>query len=175
MSADPFRPVLGPTVLREIYDHVYAHDDHEVGGVLVGSLTERALPAVLGVIPALEAEGLRASVTFTQEAWAIIHRRLDEDFAGRQIVGWYHSHPGFGIFLSNADRFIHENFFSDHRQVAFVVDPQAGTEGLFHWDQGELVVLWEGRAGRRGTGRTPASPVGRRTTRIRARVRRTRR
>ncbi len=27
------------------------------------------------------------------------------------IVGWYHTHPSFGIFLSHHDLFIHQNFF----------------------------------------------------------------
>jgi proteasome lid subunit RPN8/RPN11 len=152
----PAAPRLERPIRRAVYDHVYAHDDHEVGGVLIGELGRGRLPQVCGVIAALEAEGQRASVTFTQEAWSTIHRTLDRDFPGQQIVGWYHSHPGFGIFLSSADRFIHENFFSDPAQIAYVVDPQAGTEGLFHWRRGELVELWQGAADRRGTGRQAA-------------------
>jgi proteasome lid subunit RPN8/RPN11 len=146
------RPACLDLPIRQlVYDHVYPNDDHEVGGVLVGDLGSDRLPEVRGMIAALEADGQRTSVTFTQDAWATIHQRLETDFPNQQIVGWYHSHPGFGIFLSNADRFIHENFFSDPRQIAYVVDPRAGTEGVFHWRRGELVELWQGEAGRRGT------------------------
>ena len=118
----------------------------------MGRLGDGPLPVVTGSIAALEADGRRASVTFTHEAWASIYAAMDREFSDDQIVGWYHSHPGFGIFLSSHDRFIHDNFFSDSRQIAYVVDPHAGTEGVFHWRNGKLVALFEGPAGRRGTG-----------------------
>jgi proteasome lid subunit RPN8/RPN11 len=145
-------PKLGRKVKAPIYDHIFAHDDHEVGGVLVGRLGDSGSPVVTGSIAALEADGQRASVTFTHDAWASIHAQMDERFEGQQIVGWYHSHPGFGIFLSGHDLFIHENFFSDHRQIAYVVDPHAGTEGVFGWRDGQIVLFEETPSGRPGTG-----------------------
>src|SRR5215213_5846553 len=90
-------PGLDDAIRSQIYDHVFANDDHEVGGVLVGTLGEQALPTVKGAIAALEARGERASVTFTHDAWATVHERLEREHEGEQIVGWYHSHPGFGI------------------------------------------------------------------------------
>lgn len=151
-------PGLTRRIKGQIYDHVYNNATHEVGGVLVGRLGDRALPRVTGAIAALEARGERASVTFTHEAWATVHERLERDFAGDKIIGWYHSHPGFGIFLSRHDLFIHENFFADPRQIAYVVDPHAGTEGVFGWRDGQVVALEETAAGRAGTGgRSPAA------------------
>jgi proteasome lid subunit RPN8/RPN11 len=152
MNQPSLIPGLNRRVRSEIYDHIFANDDHEVGGVLVGSLGSGDLPAITAAIPALEADGQRASVTFTHEAWSEIHEKLDRDYPDRQIVGWYHSHPGFGIFLSEHDRFIHANFFSDARQVAYVVDPHAGTEGVFTWQSGELRLLEERPTDRPGTG-----------------------
>jgi hypothetical protein len=48
-------------------------------------------------------------------------------------MGWYHSHPGFGVFLSDHDTFIHKNFFSSALQVAWVYDPHSDEEGCFGW------------------------------------------
>ena len=145
-------PGLDDAITSQIYEHIFVNDDHEVGGVLVGRLGDKALPTVTGAIAALEARGERASVTFTHDAWATVHATLERDFPDAQIVGWYHSHPGFGIFLSRHDLFIHENFFSDPRQVAYVVDPQAGTEGVFIWQDGRVAVLEERSTARPGTG-----------------------
>lgn len=145
-------PGLSDAIKAEIYRHVFGNDDHEVGGVLVGTLGDKALPLVTGSIAALEARGERASVTFTHDAWSTVHATLERDFPDQQIIGWYHSHPGFGIFLSRHDLFIHENFFSDPRQVAYVVDPHAGTEGVFVWRDGKVVELFQRPAGRGGTG-----------------------
>ena len=44
-------------------------------------------------------------------------------FPELDIVGWYHTHPDFGIFLSHHDLFIHQHFFAQPLQVAYVVDP----------------------------------------------------
>ncbi|HEV7493347.1 Mov34/MPN/PAD-1 family protein [Baekduia sp.] len=152
-------PGLSRRIKSAIYDHVYANATHEVGGVLVGHLGDGELPTVTGSIAALEARGERASVTFTHEAWASVHDQLERSFAEQQIVGWYHSHPGFGIFLSRHDLFIHENFFSDPRQIAYVVDPHAGTEGVFGWRGGQVAVLEECPSGRQGTGDGRARPA----------------
>ncbi|HEX8103653.1 MAG TPA: Mov34/MPN/PAD-1 family protein [Solirubrobacteraceae bacterium] len=128
-----------------VYPHVFANADREVGGVLVGRVAaEGSLPMVTGAIEALKADEQRATLTFTQDAWEHVHRTLDETFPeGTQIVGWYHSHPGFGIFLSEHDLFIHRNFFSGASQIAVVVDPLACTEGAFVWRDGQIEPLFE--------------------------------
>ncbi len=129
-------------VRSQIYAHVLTNADHEVGGVLVGTVDGRTgQPRVVGAIEALEAVGEAASVTFTHEAWEEVLAIQEEEFPSTQIVGWYHSHPGFGIFLSEHDLFIHRNFFSDAHQFAYVVDPVARTEGLFCWHSGDLALV----------------------------------
>ena len=73
------------------------------------------------------------NVTFTAETWQHIHDTMDRDHPDEKILGWYHTHPGFGIFLSDMDIFICDNFFNLPWQVAFVYDPQSGEEGNFIW------------------------------------------
>lgn len=41
-----------------------------------------------------------------------------------RVVGWWHSHPGFGCFLSNTDLITQQYFFPESYQVALVVDPK---------------------------------------------------
>ena len=82
-----------------------------------------------------------AEVTFTHESWSQINKEMDSKFANSRIVGWYHSHPDFGIFLSDRDCFIHENFFSGPGQVAYVFDPVRGLEGMFAWQNGKPTPL----------------------------------
>ena len=48
---------------------------------------------------------------------------MDAEHSEERIVGWYHTHPGFGIFLSGMDLFIQDHFFNLPWQVAFVYDP----------------------------------------------------
>jgi len=47
------------------------------------------------------------------------------------IVGWYHSHPGYGLFLSDIDIISHSTFFNQPYHVALVVDPLKKEYGFF--------------------------------------------
>ena len=79
-----------------------------------------------------------ASVTYTPESWRYVNDRLAEMYPNDEavIVGWYHTHPGFGIFLSGMDKFIHQNFFTQIWHIAMVLDPLAQQSGFFCWDRG---------------------------------------
>lgn len=131
--------VIRQSVLEEIYAHGESHPTVEVCGVLVGNgFRDEAGPFVYveGRIEGKHAGNESAHVTFTAETWNHIHEVLDRRHPEQRILGWYHTHPGFGIFLSNMDLFIQENFFGAPEQVAFVFDPQGGDEGLFVWREG---------------------------------------
>ena len=127
------RTVVLQSVLNEIKEHGRSSMHAEVCGVLVGSLCWDGGPYLLidGRIEGRHASHQSGSVTFTSETWDFIHEELATKYTERIIVGWYHTHPGFGIFLSNMDAFIHENFFSFSWEPAYVFDPQAETDGFF--------------------------------------------
>jgi proteasome lid subunit RPN8/RPN11 len=40
-----------------------------------------------------------------------------------RIIGWWHSHPNLGCFLSSTDLLTQKYFFSKQYQVALVIDP----------------------------------------------------
>lgn len=142
----------------QIYDHVFAFPGSEVGGILVGRKLDGGDQIITGAIPAESTEGDLVSLTFTHDSWEQIHHAMGESFPDEEIVGWYHSHPGHGIFLSNHDAFIHHNFFSDVACIALVVDPLNGEEGMFGWNDGELECFWH-----QATHREPVAGVTRPT------------
>jgi proteasome lid subunit RPN8/RPN11/LysM repeat protein len=133
-------PVLADGVLDAVRAHVDEELEREVGGILAGRLVEGRAHVDLAV-PALRAEGHRTNVTFTHDVWEDVLAQLDRDHPELRIVGWYHSHPGFGIFLSEYDQFIQQNFFPAAGMVAFVVDPQTGASGWFATRDGATVRL----------------------------------
>jgi len=51
----------------------------------------------------------------------------DEHF----LIGWYHSHPGYGVFLSHTDVASQVTFFNQPYHVALVVDPLRSEYGFF--------------------------------------------
>jgi proteasome lid subunit RPN8/RPN11 len=116
------------------------HRDREVGGVLVGDVCrDEGGPYVRvdATIDALHAEEQGTELTFTHATWDHIHKEMDTRHQGKRIVGWYHTHPGFGIFLSDRDAFIHQSFFNLPYQVALVYDPKSREHGVFVWRDNE--------------------------------------
>jgi proteasome lid subunit RPN8/RPN11 len=132
-------PGLAAALEGDVYEHAYATTDCEVGGVFVGLPGRNGPPRISGSIRALHAAEHASELTFTQNSWEHIHEVIERDHLGRQIVGWYHTHPGYGLFLSEQDRFIHRNFFQDPGQIAVVVDPIAGQEAVYRWDGAAIV------------------------------------
>ncbi|NSW54732.1 MAG: LysM peptidoglycan-binding domain-containing protein [Armatimonadetes bacterium] len=137
----------GPVVLirREaleaVLDHSAQDTNTELGGVLLGqasSSAEGTLVLVQAAIPALHTQAARAHVTFTHDTWEQVNAVRDREHPDMRIVGWYHTHPGFGLFLSEHDLFIHRNFFNEPWQVAQVLDPRTGQWGFFVWEGGDI-------------------------------------
>jgi proteasome lid subunit RPN8/RPN11 len=136
----PFRVYLAPDVHAGVWKHACENSSVEICGVLVGRWGRDATgphAQATAYIRGEAASSKFAEVTFTHETWARINEQMDTRYADQSVIGWYHSHPDFGIFLSDRDRFIQEHFFSGPGQVAYVVDPIRKTEGIFVWSNGK--------------------------------------
>ena len=134
-----FQVVVRQSVLNQVHRHGLGAQDIEVCGVLVGNVHHDSSGAWLYVEHAIEgnhATQRAAQVTFTAETWAHIQSIMDREYPEKRILGWYHTHPGFGIFLSPMDVFIQENFFPEPWQAALVYDPKGKEDGLFLWKGG---------------------------------------
>ncbi len=136
-------PGFAVVVQRSVIDAVHAHGESdtavEICGVLVGNVHhDRISPYLLieAHIPGDKAASKQTQVTFTAETWDSIQKAMELKHPDKKIVGWYHTHPGFGVFLSGMDLFIQDNFFNLPWQVAWVYDPVAKTDGMFIWREG---------------------------------------
>ena len=134
--------LLDEAPLRAMQAHALTSLDREVAGVMIGRQPEKQPDGryVVHVIDSIIAEHTvmqGASVTYTPESWRYMTDTLWERYPDESavIVGWYHTHPGFGIFLSGMDLFIHQNFFTQIWHVAYVLDPRARTSGFFCWNR----------------------------------------
>ena len=160
------RLLLSAGALAEMREHGATDTTRECGGVMIGQKLEgEAGPLVLveAVIAGMYTDQQRGSVTFTHETWEQINEEKDQKYPGLRIVGWYHTHPGFGIFLSEYDKFIQRNFFNLPWNVAFVLDPRSGETGAFGWQEDQIVrlpnyeVFGDGKEAT-DTGETPVPP-----------------
>lgn len=116
----------------------------ECGSVLIGDYIENedGLHIIISdYIEAKYTDATASSLTFTHDTWDHINMRRERLFPEKRIVGWHHTHPGYGIFLSAYDVFIQENFFDLPFQVAYVTDPVKGNRGFFRWRDKETALL----------------------------------
>jgi proteasome lid subunit RPN8/RPN11 len=139
--------LINEPAFRNAQAHSLTSLDREVAGVMIGPPPEkqpdgRYLVHISDTIIAKHTRMQGASVTYTPESWRHVNDKLAEMYPDESavIVGWYHTHPGFGIFLSGMDQFIHQNFFTQPWHVAMVLDPVAQRSGFFCWDRGRSRV-----------------------------------
>lgn len=140
IEAEDLKIFLAERTFTEVMAHSNSTTEHEVGGVFPGTLCAyRGVPYITidGYIP-VEGDGRAASFRFTAASWTRMQRVNMDRHGDRILVGWHHTHPGYGVFLSSYDQFIQQHFFNEPWMVAMVVDPKAQTLGFFQWKQGRI-------------------------------------
>jgi proteasome lid subunit RPN8/RPN11 len=116
----------------------------EIGGFLLGYAYPKGEAtysvAVEHFVPITAESQDRYTVRFGDQAWMELSDAYTQH-PGTKLVGWFHTHPGHGLFLSEADRREHRQLFQQRYQIAIELDPT--TEGFevafFTWQPtGEL-------------------------------------
>jgi proteasome lid subunit RPN8/RPN11 len=135
-----FQPVVRVFLAQPAYACLYIHAasdlDNEVGGILVGQLcldplTGSRFVVIEAILRARYTRQSRVALTFTQDSLVYFHNVIEQRFTGRQILGWYHTHPRMDVFLSHYDTWLHDHFFPEAWQVALVMEPYACLGGFF--------------------------------------------
>lgn len=143
-SAQPALPVFfTQSVIETIALHAASDMDNEVGGWLAGRWCRdgRAgteFVVVEALLPAQQVRSGSTFLTFTHDSQVAMLSALEEQYENKCVVGWYHTHPRMGIFLSGYDTWLHDHFFPQPWQVALVVEPHTRQAGLFVRKEGEL-------------------------------------
>jgi proteasome lid subunit RPN8/RPN11 len=128
-------------VLDGIFSECQKHSPKETIGFLVGMYCrwkERDgdeylyFTLVDGYIPVGGASS-EYHVIMDAESIASAIQKLEKNYndGKHSIVGWYHSHPGYGVFLSDIDVKSQITFFNQPHHVALVVDPVRNKFGFF--------------------------------------------
>lgn len=113
----------------------------EVGGFLLGrpcamdgEMVTWVMKAVPGNCISTRGHVVIKSTTYDR-AW---NEMEHDDFI---IVGWYHTHPGMGIFLSGTDVNTMSLYYHKPYQIAIVIDPINKKHGVFGWNNESLKRL----------------------------------
>lgn len=129
---------------RVINEHANSDLDNEVGGWLAGRWcrdieTKAEYIVVEALLPAQQVRSGSTFLTFTHDSQVAMLSALEEKYSKKGIIGWYHTHPRMGIFLSGYDVWLHDHFFPHPWQIALVIEPHSKTAGFFvRNEKGEL-------------------------------------
>ncbi|PIO75572.1 Mov34/MPN/PAD-1 family protein [Teladorsagia circumcincta] len=136
VSDDPSHPDSAETVhisalaLLKMMRHARSGVPLEVMGLMLGSFVDDYTINVVDVF-AMPQSGTSVTVESVDPVYQTKHMELLKQ-TGRteMVVGWYHSHPGFGCWLSSVDVSTQQSFEALHpRAVALVVDPIQSVKG----------------------------------------------
>lgn len=141
---DDVKVYIHQDVYKEMEKYASSDTAHELGTIMIGEYSEdmgKMHVVISDFIYAKYTDASASTLTFTHETWDYVHKEHDKKYPNKKIVGWQHTHPGYGIFLSNYDMFIQENFFNLPFQVAYVIDPVQHLRGFFQWKNGKVEKL----------------------------------
>ncbi len=137
---EELEPGLSVFLTQRAFVRICAHAgsdlENEVGGWLVGKWREDRKTGdpfiiVEASLPAPHTRHGSAYLTFTQDSQVALYQNFKERHPDKELLGWYHTHPRMGIFLSDYDTWLHNHFFPFPYQVALVVEPHSASGGFF--------------------------------------------
>ncbi len=117
-----------------IKNHLDETPGIECGGLLVGhpfintNNPDMIFTVIVGSVRVRSTNSSRGHYTVSPEELFHARSKIPE---GLMSVGWYHSHPGHGIFLSGADMKIMESIYCLDWQIALVFDTFSRKAGFF--------------------------------------------
>jgi 26S proteasome regulatory subunit N11 len=135
---EPLLVFLEEGCMKQMQDHA-SHDIlREQAGILCGQTYVDAGQNYVNITSALAAETVSdaAHFKFHKDCWEKIWRQLEN---GHDILGWYHTHPGLGVFLSSTDLRTQQLQFCTPWSVAVVIDPVTRETGIFAGRKGTRV------------------------------------
>jgi len=138
MSDVKFNLACTEELMKEIENICFTDRQNEVGGFLLGHI-EPGKTTVTHVIAAKHTQATSTQLTFTPETWNDLYAKQSAIQPKVTLIGWFHSHPNHGVFLSEHDQFIQQNFFKNDGQITIVVDPIRGQRGWFFSSQGTIM------------------------------------
>ncbi|KAJ1678811.1 multicatalytic endopeptidase [Spiromyces aspiralis] len=131
---------ISSLALLKMLKHGRAGVPMEVMGLMLGEFVDEYTIQVVDVY-AMPQSGTSVSVESIDEVYQTQMKDLLKQTGRHQdAVGWYHSHPGFGCWLSSTDINTQAAFEQlDPRSVAVVIDPIQSVKGKVVIDAFRLI------------------------------------
>lgn len=134
------------SLLAKVKGHAQRDLSHECFGLLLGNAYSDPIRKVLWIevqeaVAAVDTNASIVAVEVSTKEFQRLNNEVDKIWDKTQgetrKIGWYHSHPNFGIFMSGTDQANQKQFYSQEWQIALVVDPVREEVGFFRGAESE--------------------------------------
>jgi proteasome lid subunit RPN8/RPN11 len=109
-----------------------------IGRVFYDTETERNWVGILDVVTEdLSATYIQSQLITYRENFSELDAReksasiQQDNLSPAILVGWYHTHPGTGVFATHTDVIHHRNSFTAPWHLSLIVDPIQNLYGVF--------------------------------------------
>lgn len=133
--------IMRQDALRQVVEHSHSNKRVELGGALLGQVyryQNQIYVEIMAALPAVSGSHGPIHFTFNADSWTQLQRDRTEQYPKLDIIGWFHTHPGLGVFYSGDDVVVHSAAFTLPWHVGLVVDPIRNEASFFGWHKGEL-------------------------------------
>lgn len=124
---------ISTKALKKAVEHAKANPEKQVLGFLIGRMKDYTLiieDSITNEVESSKTSSRMSPLSIAKIADEIIHQKIPGN-----IVGWYHSHPGYGVYMSRIDAETQSKLqqFSPYI-VALVIDPSSDEKKFFTLD-----------------------------------------
>jgi proteasome lid subunit RPN8/RPN11 len=133
--------IMRQEALRQVVAHSHSNRRVELGGALLGQVyryQNQIYVEIMAALPAVSGSHGPIHFTFNADSWTQLQRDRTERYPKLDMVGWFHTHPGLGVFYSGDDVVVHSAAFTLPWHVGLVVDPVGNEASFFGWNKGQL-------------------------------------
>lgn len=135
---EPLQVFIHQQTWRSIWQHSIRDNSIEIGGALLGLYgidnNKRFLLITDVFNQPLEYSVDPTLLRFTRQFFDDLEEYIDQIAKQQPAIlrlGLYHTHPGYGVFLSQTDEDTLRGVFNMPHQIAMVVDPVKQEDGIF--------------------------------------------
>ncbi len=103
-------------------------------GLLIGETLEGGTLRLIGSVELFSGQFPDNSLSALENAVASLLGEAARLWPGKSVLGWFHTHPGFGVFVSSEDMVVHQNLSAYGCQIALIIDPIKNQASFFFMD-----------------------------------------
>ena len=143
--------------LKTIWKHAKEGMPQGVGGILLGGLyrdpdKNENYVEIHNAFPSASSFNEEMSLRVVNRVIADMEQVSIKTYPNQIVIGWYHTHPGNGIFFSENDELIHETFYRETANVALILDPVMEIDPLRETYKNIAFFYWKGKSVAKSSG-----------------------